>query len=81
MNGVAVPKATQGNANGSVTLTTAKPPSIEILVLSLNANANVFDDIGGWVKGAADDTGDWFEGAYNDVSYFAGHSQTYSTCH
>jgi hypothetical protein len=25
------------------------------LVLSLNANANVFDDIGGWVKGAADD--------------------------
>jgi hypothetical protein len=30
------------------------------LVLSLNANANVFDDIGGWVKGAADDTGDWF---------------------
>jgi hypothetical protein len=32
------------------------------LVLSLNVNANVFDDIGSWVKGAADDTGDWFEG-------------------
>jgi hypothetical protein len=30
MNGVAVPKATQGNANGSVTLTTANPPSIEM---------------------------------------------------
>jgi hypothetical protein len=29
MNGVAVPKATQGSANGSVTLTTANPPSIE----------------------------------------------------
>jgi hypothetical protein len=39
------------------------------LVLSLNANANVFDDIGGWVKGAADDSGDWFEGAYNDVTH------------
>ena len=44
------------------------------LVLSLNVNANVFDDVGGWVKGAADDTGDWFVGAYNDVSYFAGHN-------
>jgi hypothetical protein len=44
------------------------------LVLSLNANANVFDDIGGWFEGAANDTGDWFEGAYNDVSYFVGHN-------
>jgi hypothetical protein len=33
-------------------------------------NANVFDDVGSWVKGAADDTGDWFVGAYNDVSYY-----------
>ena len=45
-----------------------------LLVLSLNVNANVFDDIGSWVKGAADDTGDWFVGAYNDVSYFVGHN-------
>jgi hypothetical protein len=44
------------------------------LVLSLNTNANVFDDIGSWFEGAANDTGDWFVGAYNDVSYFAGHN-------
>ena len=34
-----------------------------LLALSLNVNATIFDDIGGW-----------FEGAYSDISYFVGHN-------
>jgi len=34
------------------------------------AQANLFNDFGNWVEGAAEDTGEWVEGAANDTADF-----------
>jgi hypothetical protein len=76
IKGVAVPNATHGNASGSVTLTTAKPPNIEMPGLC-PANATyepMFIPLGAPVFATAavasmidPDAAEWVNGAAADI--------------